>query len=360
MSVSKISVLNRALYWRCEATFKNVRIQNHGEQQVEVESLDLKSGKVIKKITHWGETYAVCCPLCNDTRFRCHINYKYGTNDVYGKAQTRLVVCYNGGCPLQQKTKDAYDRLEHMLCGHSLVSLRTVTVLPGRVSSTKAEPVDWPGEVVRLDKLPKEHPACQYLSQRNFKPDVIGRFWDVHWCTASTRAICANRLIIPIYRDNILVGWQARAAYDTDWKQSHSPKYYTAPGTPKSKILYNLKNAANYQTGIIVEGVTDAWRVGPQAVCTFGASISVAQKQLFVSAFRQHSGILLYDPDLKDKVLDNANNAIAELKSSLAGGFCGVTLPQGTDPGSLDRVFLRQYIVNEAAKQNVRVVWTRR
>ena len=80
-----------------------------------------------------------------------------------------------------------------------------------------------------------------------------------------------------------MVGWQARAAFDCDWKTSKYPKYYTAPGTPRKNILYNFGNAKNYKSIVVTEGVTDVWRIGPQAVCTLGASMSAAQTQLILS-----------------------------------------------------------------------------
>jgi hypothetical protein len=157
-----------------------------------------------------------------------------------------------------------------------------------------------------------------------------------------------------------MVGWQARAVYDADWKTAHLPKYYTAPGTPRRLVLYNLGNAMHYRTGIVVEGVTDVWKTGPQAVCTLGATMTRQQQSLFASAFQDYAGILLYDPDIQLPKQQQIQELVRTLNSRLKSGFCSVVLPAGTDPGSLTRDFLRQYISQEAAKQNVHVDWRKR
>ena len=138
------------------------------------------------------------------------------------------------------------------------------------------------------------------------------------------------------------------------------PKYYTAPGTPRRQILYNLGNAAKYNVGVICEGVTDVWAVGPQAVCTLGATMTQQQQLLFKRHFKDYAGILLYDPDVKDKIASQTVTLVQTLNKSLKSGFCQVILPDGTDPGSLSRDFLRDYIEQQAVKLGVQIDWKKR
>ncbi len=352
--------LNRALYRRIKATFKHVKIKNPGEKQTRSLKLDLVSGKKKPSITHPGEYYAVCCPFCSDTRFRCYINHRYGQDDEFGRAQTHLATCFNAGCPLANKSSETYQRLQDMLCGHKLVELRKAHVEAGVEVDVDKIRSNWPGEVIRIDKLPPTHEANTYLAGRGFDPEKIGKFWNVHFCVKSDRFICQDRLIIPIYHNKKMVGWQARPPYDTDWKLSHLPKYYTAPGTPRRQILYNLGNAAKYKVGVICEGVTDAWAVGPQAVCTLGASMTQQQKVLFKKHFKDYAGVLLYDPDVKDKIADQTGALVHDLNKALKSGFCQVILPEGTDPGSLSREFLRGYVEQQAAERGVHIDWKQR
>lgn len=352
--------LNRTLFRRCKATFKHVRIKNAGEKQTRTLRLDLSSGKKKPSITHPGEYYAVCCPFCSDTRFRCYINHRYGQDDEFGRPQTHLATCFNAGCPLANKSSDAYLRLQDMLCGHKLVELRKAHVDAGVEVDVDKIRMNWPGEVVRLDKLPPTHEANVYLAGRGFDPEKIGKFWNVHFCVKSEKLICQDRLIIPIYHNKKMVGWQARAIFDTDWKLSHLPKYYTAPGTPRRQILYNFGNAIKYRTGVICEGVTDVWKLGPQAVCTLGATMTQQQQTLFKRGFKGYSGILLYDPDVKEKIAGQTAEIVQNLNKVLKSGFCAVTLPDGTDPGSLDREFLRNYVEQQAKEKGVNISWKRR
>ena len=159
-----------------------------------------------------------------------------------------------------------------------------------------------------------------------------------------------------------MVGWQLRPPYDCDWKLSRVPKYYTAPGTPKSRIFYNLGNAEKYRVGVVMEGVTDVWRLGPQGVCTLGARMSAAQYKLFEKRFKDWSGVLLADADYKEKEPENYAKMVdgaKDLNSRIKGGFAICELPHG-DPGSLDRSFLRSLIVEQAKEQGVTVSWKRR
>jgi hypothetical protein len=356
--------LNRALYRRLKATFGDVRISHPGEKQERKLSKDLLTGNLKPIIVHPGEYYAVCCPFCNDTRHRCYINHTYGRDDELGRRQLYLATCFNAGCPLSLGDADSYQKLEEMIVGHKFVELRKAVLQEGQTVDLKKISSTWPGDVTRIDKLPGNHIVHTYLSGRGFDPELIGRFYNVHWCHNANRFICQDRLIIPIYYRKRMVGWQARAAYDCDWKKSYIPKYYTAPGTPRRQVLYNYGNAVNYQTAVVVEGVTDVWRVGPQAVCTLGATMTLQQQSLLVRGFKDYCGVLLYDPDViknaKPKALEKLYQLVQDLDSKLNSGFCRVDLPEGTDPGSLDRTFLRTYVAQAAAEQGVTVNWNRR
>lgn len=354
--------LNRALYRRCKAVFRHVHVKNPGEKQIQRKKINIDDGKPWNQIVEWGESYAVCCPFCNDTRFRCLINHLYGTDDPNnGHPQTRLVKCYNAGCPLEQKNRDTYAKLYDMLCGMRLVDLRKAEIREGHAVDLTKTRTNWPGRVTRIDKLPSIHPANRYLLGRNFDPEILGQFWNVHWCEHSDHFLCHERLIIPIYHDKQMVGWQARPAFDVkDWKLAQFPKYYTAPGTPRRQILYNCGNASRYRVGIIVEGVTDVWRIGPQAVATLGASFTSLQQKLFAAKFREYAGVLMYDADMRDKLKDSFETISRVMSPQLKSGFCVVQLPQGTDPCSFEREFVRQYIVRAAKPHGVNVDWNRR
>jgi DNA primase len=100
--------------------------------------------------------------------------------------------------------------------------------------------------------------------------------------------------------------------------------------------------------------------VGPQAVCTLGATLTNEQQTLFRQHFKDYSGVLLFDPDVKDKLALKVNEIEADLNERLKSGFCSVQLPEGTDPGSLARTMLREYITKQAGDKGVIISWKKR
>lgn len=357
--MSSHEVLNRQLYRRLLKTFGHVRIKNKGEAQKRKVSTNVITGKKETKILDFGETYAVCCPACNDTRFRCYISHRYGTFDEFNRVQTRLAVCFNAGCPLMRKDREAFRLIETLVLDKNLHSLTASKILEGKEVDTDKIRTNWPGEVTRIDTLPLDHPAVGYLTERQFDVKVLGRYYNVQWCSESDRWLCANRIVIPIYHKKKMVGWQCRPPFDLNWKESTFPKYYTAPGTPRRQILYNFGNSIRYQVGVVTEGVTDVWRLGPQGVCTLGANFTQQQQKLFVSGFKDHAGILLYDGDIK--IDEKLQAMVADLHRQLKSGFYAVSLPDAADPGSLSREYLRNYINQYVAEHyNAAISWEKR
>jgi hypothetical protein len=344
------AVLNKQLYLACKQVFKNVKIQNQGQSQQRSLSYDLITNKHKPSIQYSGEYYTVCCPFCNDTRFRLYINHRFGVCDEFGREELYLAHCFNEECLSKfERRLQLFDMLKGRMRFDPVIK-------PGKEISLSDFVATWPGRVVRLDKLDDTHVARSYLRSRSFDPDRIARFYNVHFCEESDRWLCNSRLIIPIYHNKKMRGWQARYVGEKDWKNPDTPpKYYTCPGTPRSQLLYNLGNASKYQTGIIVEGVTDVWSVGPMAVCTMGASMTPRQQSLFVSAFSGRSGVLLYDPEEMEKPA--TQNLISILRPKFEHGFAAVTLPEGVDPGQMDRHLMREFVTQEAAKQGCNVIW---
>jgi len=346
-------VLNSQLYLACKQVFSHVRVQNQGQSQQRSLSYDLATNKHRPCVEYSGEYYIVSCPFCSDTRYRLYINHRFGVPNEFGREELHLAHCFNDDC---LSDFDNRMKLHDSLKGR--YTFRPV-VKEGVKVDVKALLASWPGEVTRLDKLPDDHPARAYLRSRSFDPDRIARFYNVHFCEKSDRWLCNNRMIIPMYHDREMRGWQARHIGDLDWKDPKSPpKYYTCPGMKVGQILYNLANAAKYKTGVIVEGVTDVWSFGPMAMCTMGASMTPRQQSLFTSEFENHTGVLLYDPEEMEKPA--IKRLIVDLRTRCAGGFAAVTLPAGVDPGQMDRQLMREFVAQEAAKQGCKVDWGRR
>ncbi len=127
------------------------------------------------------------------------------------------------------------------------------------------------------------------------------------------------------------------------------------PNTPRGAILANFRNARQYRTGIFVEGWFDVFGLGAMAIPVLGSTITNVQQRLFAKEFGQkgRSGVILLDPEECDKI--KTQDTLKEMQQRMPDQIALVKLPPGTDPGTLDRKFMRDYIEQEAKDQGVKV-----
>jgi hypothetical protein len=309
-------------------------------------------------ISHAGEYYRINCPFCNDTRFRLYVSHRYGQRDAFGRRMTFLATCFNEtACMSRPENQlDFREMLESVDGVLERAELRRGVIVP-----EEAREIQWPGPCTRLDDLRDGHPARAYVElDRHFDADKIARMYGVSYCHNSHYFLARNRLLIPVYQDGKLKGWQARHIGELRWKDkglSLPPKYFSYPGMPRRQLLYNFDRAREYATGVIVEGPTDVWAFGGMATCTFGAAMADPQLDRFLAVFRRRTAVLLYDPEAMET--KPVVRLIERLRRRMPGRFAAVTLPKKTDPGSLGRRFLRDYVQDEAAAQGVEVSYAR-
>jgi hypothetical protein len=351
-------MLNFPLHKRLETLFGRVRVSSAG-QQFDADTM-MVAGKRRLNFRSKGEYYQVCCPFCTDSRFRLYISYMFGQNGSDGKPMRFLAHCFNENCLSNpQYYAEFVDKLESPL----LIPLSEVQVKPGRRIAESDTIAVWPGECVPLLTLPQEHAAIQYVQARGYDPARLQRVYDVRYCLTSRYSLARDRLVIPVYQNKVLKGWQARYVGELDWKTQKNlpPKYFTMPGMSKSTVVYNLDRSRLFDACVITEGVVDVWGFGDGAVCTFGHSISDRQLELITAAFRRPARpiVLLFDPEAyAEKHVQNLLHNPRLLAHS--GGFVHVKLPEGTDPGSTNRKVLRKYVKEQAALQGVTVTFNRR
>lgn len=349
------AILNPALFGRLRRNFGDVKVVCSGEAWRAVKLRRQRVGTRRFIIDQSGEYYRINCPYCNDTRYRLYINHMFGQDDGDGRPMNFLAVCYNEGC------LSRIGNFQHFLetlnsCGH----LRYARVRPGVVVPETERAVVMPEQCRPLVDLPKKHPAREYLIERDFDPDYLSRHFHISFCEFSHWTLAQNRIIIPIYQEGVLRGWQARYVGELPWKDPEKkkglpPKYFSCPNSKfRSRCIYNFDNMKQWQTGVLVEGPTDVWRGGSMFGCIFGNSATEWQRRMLVSVFRQRSLVLCLDPEEYESA---ATRRTVDWFLQRLGPkhFCAVKLPDGTDPGGLDREFLREYIRDEAAAQKVRV-----
>lgn len=349
--------LNEKLYSALLNSFGSVKIAREGEPMQFVVRPNPMNGRKMASVLDAmsGEYYRVCCPFCSDSRYRLWINHRWNTLDpvsgaAFGKG---LCICYNDGCDLgegvdRRVRRQKQDTLEKILKPYVAHTVRLRT--PRRMVP-KAVEAKLPHDCVPLSRLSHGHAAIQYLLSRGFDPAQLERDWQVLYCYRDVNPSVSERLIIPIYDETGLRGWQAR--YIGTPPSSNIPKYFTMPGTPRNNVLYNYYRASKYPFGILVEGVTDAWKVGLNAVASLGSSFSARHFQMMQAAWGSTGLGLLYDNELDDpKKARKYRKALDMLRTpnAFAQGVVEFRLPPGVnDPGDMDSTQLKAYL-NECAR----------
>ncbi len=338
-----MDVLNPNLYQRL-TRFGEVRISNPG--QALSGTLYNNYGRSKYQITNWGETYRICCPFCAqkgnpDTRYRLSVNHRYGVGppDSQSKDSFRyLATCFNNDCLSDDNIrKEFYFRV----FGEQRFMEKPV-IRPGIVTENKE--VAFPGDCISLCELNDNHDARQYMFNRGFDPDYIGQQFNVAYCyNSDLYPLAVGRIIVPVYMDNILVGWQGRLTYDTINKKI--PKYFTLPNFRTQLCLYNYDGARQSPYVIVCEGVTDVWRLGSPGVALFGKSMSKRQADLLTN---WETIILLLDPET-DEESSSIYNRLSAIKPVI-----NVQLT-GSDPADISTEQLAEIIFNHAEVQEIEI-----
>ena len=193
-----------------------------------------------------------------------------------------------------------------------------LTVIEPRSEVEPAEvvPVRLPVTLPLSD--PASWQACEYLSGRGFDPFAIEAHWGVGYCQNSPNSEprIFNRLAIPIHavhetvctRDSTevyLAGWQAREIFDGG---GSSQKYLSMKGMRKSQLLYGLPKAIESEGPVVVvEGVTDVWRLEANCVAAFGKMLHPSQIALVIRHFSGRPLVVFFDADAHEAAVVTAH-----------------------------------------------------
>lgn len=166
-----------------------------------------------------------------------------------------------------------------------------------------------------------------YLRGRGFDPDLLEAKYGL--LGTGPTGHCPHRIIVPVFHRGRMVSWQAR-----DVTSRVELRYISASQAneevPHKTILYNLDNCRG-DSVLVVEGITDAWRLGDGACATFGTKFTQAQVVL-LAGFRRV--FLVYDGEAQ------AQTQARRLCRAL--GLVGVrevrnVILDGGDPGSMEQ-----------------------
>jgi DNA primase len=132
------------------------------------------------------------------------------------------------------------------------------------------------------DTRPLTLKAKQYLIARKFDPDKLSSIYGL--LSTSHIGTYKNRILAPIYFNKKIVSYQTR-----DITNVHPVRYLPCPQEeevlPYKNVLYGIDNCKS-DKAIIVEGITDVWRLGPGSVCCFGTQFTKPQIILIAQRFK--------------------------------------------------------------------------
>ena len=307
-----------------------------------------------------GEYYTVCCPFCKDRRFRLYINHRWNTtctDSVHGEIEFGgwLAVCYNERC------RQVYTDLKDQLKSYIYRRTKKLWVPPKAAEKVEFKPVTLPGSCVPIDKLDASHPAIQYMEGRGFNIDYLSKYHAVHFCWKAPESsnyrssLVENRVIFPIYREGVCIGWQARMLGSPPNKKI--PKYYTMPGYPVQWWLYGYDAAKQYPYGVLVEGIPAVIRLGPPAVALLGKYVSAVQSIMMQEAW--DSLIIALDPDVYEdgSYVDKYVNTEAwdDPFGNFRKGKARILFPTGKDPADFPRKESWRIILSQAKESGLNV-----
>ena len=335
-----MEVLNPKLYHELLRFYGPPRISCPGERMII--RTRRAEGKEWDEIVDAGEYYVICCPICHETRFRLYINHRWNTLDKDGKPFGRhLIHCFNEKCDMSQFE----DSMKSYIVGKPKVQTPFNSTLS---SSDPFHEAKFPGDSVPLASLPVSHPAVQFiLYNRKFDPKELTEKWGVHFCRDSEHYLERGRLILPVFWEGRLVGYQARSIDGSE------PKYYTMKGLNKSRMLFNGDQARRYKFGVVVEGPFDVYRVGPQAVALLGKSMSFWQRELSMAWWGEGALCVALDPDA---ILDMERTT--ELLRQTAFKWGAFSLPLLQDPGKMSSEEVWSLITSYARARGIPLVKT--
>lgn len=302
-------MLNDFLYQRLHAIFGNVKVAYEGE------SVRYKVINDRVEVIEHGETYRVNCPRCLDSKFHLYIPY-YFNAIIDGFKFPRVVKCF----------KD---------CGITGEDIAAMLSYPSaRLKSTVTEKLESPTKtLLQIDHQPvtayKQTEAYIYLKNRGFSDDVLD-FYDV--------GICLN-VSNPSF--DYLIGWISFKIGSFGYQlrvprqiSGTSLRYYTLPGARVGKWLFGYEKLTKDVDIIpIVEGPTDALRLGPPAIARLSSDITSDQLKL-LSIFSNAHLVFIVDGD--DKQKDRKIKKLRKKASSLPGHCHFLVLEDGRDPADYD------------------------
>ncbi|MFW5804818.1 MAG: toprim domain-containing protein [bacterium] len=275
------------------------------------------------------------CPFCTGNP-GYHLGYNFEGSKFF---------CWRCG----SKRKDqAIAKLLHISISEAISIIKKYKGIPDTTPKKPSKKIGQkefilPSGLVRLQP---NHKA--YLESRGFDPDFLSKHWHVlglNPVATLDKMRLNNRIFIPIYWNKQMVSFQTRSISKS---KTDEIRYISCPKEREiihhKHILYgNPIKWEILRTVIVVEGVTDVWKLGDYAVSTLGIQYKREQIKQLVKNFDRF--IIIFDSE------PQAQEMASKLKETLSffGKEAWVETIDG-DPGALAQDDAN-HLVNNIMKQ---------
>jgi DNA primase len=244
-----------------------------------------KVKRVIDRIPHKQNSvsWVFTCPKCqkkdklyvrkSDGRFVCWVCRE--TESFYGRVEYALAELV--GVPIADMTRQVYDTPDQ-------VAINLVTFSVKDFFDDDEDEVDpdalgagtvFPPDFFPIDAL-QSVAGAEYLAGRGIPLEVAVQY-GIMFCPPK------QRVVFPIYDNGLLMGWQARAIFPTEYytedgKKMSVPKILSSKGIPRDRLVMFGQRLTG-DTCVLTEGPVDAIKCHGfgSNVCTMGKSISEGQ-----------------------------------------------------------------------------------
>lgn len=313
--------------------------------------------KGVGRVMEWGETYHINCPRCGDTKRRLYVSHYTGANAFTSKKRDKttnkmvpcsaiefgiVAVCHNEHCNIAPYLRDVVRKAGRL----GDVIVHAPMAFNGGIMTS----VPLPNNYSLFDSAVPDS-VLEYIGARRYSADYLQKAYDIRYMPPGTRlwdrpdgsevVSWDERLLIPVYRSKRVIGWQARIAEEVvkvPGVTSKVKKYLFPPvavtgGQGKGSWFYNSYAASYCFDIVLVEGVTDVWRVGPHAMCIFGKTLTEAQLGILQDVWGFFAScVIVFDGD------PEAWDAACKLRDRLREkgvfkrGVTALRLAEGYDP----------------------------
>jgi len=193
--------------------------------------------------------------------------------------------------------------------------------IPRYDQSVLAPWTEWPIHHPYLTDQPPDGRGCPSSTLQFFSIGYSDQYFDG-----------TERIIIPLFWRDDLVGWQARRIAPWD-----EPKYKNSPDFPRDRLIYN---SHDLPTAVVVESPLSVLRHHhhcPNLLATFGAEVAASQMQWLQ---RYQRTVLWYDNDPAGwEATERVGRALEPYNSVWV-----VQSPYDADPADLDDTTVEQLI----------------